>query len=239
MSIPELLRNHRRVAGPLLALHGPNLNLLGEREPHLYGRVTLAELDQYLIQHARAAGASLRAFAGLTHTSIALRDALDDCASGAENRDQKTMDLRKLKTLIDLVAASGISELEMSEGEDKVWIVKDALPAAPFTPAQTPPHAVSASDAHESASAPPEQAPPQGHVLTSPMVGTFYRAPSPEAAPFVQVGDPVEKGQTIGIIEAMKLLNEIEADEAGIVKEFLVENGQAVEYGQPLLRISA
>ncbi|CCD29163.1 Biotin carboxyl carrier protein of acetyl-CoA carboxylase (BCCP) [Candidatus Glomeribacter gigasporarum BEG34] len=149
------------------------------------------------------------------------------------------MDLRKLKTLIDLVAASGISELEMSEGEDKVRIVKDALPAAPFTPAQTPPHAVSASDAHESASAPPEQAPPQGHVLTSPMVGTFYRAPSPEAAPFVQVGDPVEKGQTIGIIEAMKLLNEIEADEAGIVKEFLVENGQAVEYGQPLLRISA
>src|SRR5260363_168791 len=136
-------------------------------------------------------------------------------------RDQKTMDLRKLKTLIDLVAASGISELEMSEGEDKVRIVKDALPAAPFTPAQTPPHAVSASDAHESASAPPEQAPP------------------PEAAPFVQVGDPVEKGQTIGIIEAMKLLNEIEADEAGIVKEFLVENGQAVEYGQPLLRISA
>src|SRR5260364_258537 len=122
-------------------------------------------------------------------------------------RDQKTMDLRKLKTLIDLVAASGISELEMSEGEDKVRIVKDALPAAPFTPAQTP---------------------PQGHVLTSPMVGTFYRAPSPEAAPFVQVGDPVEKGQPIGIIEAMKLLNEIEADEAGIVKEFLVENGQAV-----------
>src|SRR5260363_121117 len=145
-------------------------------------------------------------------------------------RDQKTMDLRKLKTLIDLVAASGISELEMSEGEDKVRIVKDALPAAPLTPAQTPPYP---------ASAPPEQAPPQGHVLTSPMVGTFYRAPSPEAAPFVQVGDPVEKGQTIGIIEAMKLLNEIEADEAGIVKEFLVENGQAVEYGQPLLRISA
>src|SRR5260364_362115 len=92
MSIPELLRNHRRVAGPLLALHGPNLNLLGEREPHLYGRGTLAELDQYLIQHARAARASLRAFAGLTHTSIAVRDALDDCASGAENRHQGSED---------------------------------------------------------------------------------------------------------------------------------------------------
>ncbi len=142
------------------------------------------------------------------------------------------MDLRKLKTLIDLISASGISELEMTEGDDKVRIVKNAPPA----PVQTPLRAADASAASEFTAAPPKE-PPQGHVLSSPMVGTFYRAPSPEASPFVQVGDHVEEGQTIGIIEAMKLLNEIEADKAGIVKEFLVENGQAVEYGQPLLRI--
>jgi len=152
------------------------------------------------------------------------------------------MDLRKLKTLIDLVSESGISELEVTEGEGKVRIVKNAPPvyvqppatyAAPQFPQMAP---VAAGEALGAASAPaaPAAAAPQGHVVTSPMVGTFYRAPSPGADPFVQVGDTVKEGQTICIIEAMKLLNEIESDKSGVVKEILVENGQAVEYGQPL-----
>ncbi|QBQ96655.1 acetyl-CoA carboxylase biotin carboxyl carrier protein [Paraburkholderia pallida] len=156
------------------------------------------------------------------------------------------MDLRKLKTLIDLVSESGISELEVTEGEGKVRIVKNAPPvyvqpgvaqyAAPMAgaPLAAPAHAA------EAAASPAAAAPvvPQGHVVTSPMVGTFYRAPSPGADPFVQVGDTVKEGQTLCIIEAMKLLNEIESDAAGVVKEILVENGQAVEYGQPLFVIA-
>ncbi|HJV97152.1 MAG TPA: acetyl-CoA carboxylase biotin carboxyl carrier protein [Albitalea sp.] len=150
------------------------------------------------------------------------------------------MDLRKLKTLIDLVAESGISELEVTEGEGKVRIVKSApqvvaapmqyapMPVAPMAPAMTAP-AVSPE-----AAAP---ALPAGHIVTSPMVGTFYRSPSPGAAAFVNVGDTVKEGQTLCIIEAMKLLNEIEADKAGVIKEILIENGQAVEYGQPLFVI--
>jgi acetyl-CoA carboxylase biotin carboxyl carrier protein len=149
------------------------------------------------------------------------------------------MDLRKLKTLIDLVSESGISELEVTEGEGKVRIVKNAPPVyvqqpsyAPQITAQAPMYAPGgAPEAHAAA---PAAAAPQGHVVTSPMVGTFYRAPSPGADPFVQVGDSVKEGQTICIIEAMKLLNEIESDQTGVVKEILVENGQAVEYGQPL-----
>lgn len=155
------------------------------------------------------------------------------------------MDLRKLKTLIDLVSESGISELEVTEGEGKVRIVKNAPPvyvqpspaqyAAPIAgaPLAAPAHAGEA--AAPAAAAP---AVPQGHVVTSPMVGTFYRAPSPGADPFVQVGDTVKEGQTLCIIEAMKLLNEIESDAAGVVKEILVDNGQAVEYGQPLFVIA-
>ena len=149
------------------------------------------------------------------------------------------MDLRKLKTLIDLVAESGISELEVTEGEGKVRIVKSApqvvapMQYAPMqmqaAPAVGAPAAVSAE-----AAAP---ALPAGHIVTSPMVGTFYRSPSPGAAEFVKVGDTVKEGQTICIIEAMKLLNEIESDAAGVIKEILVENGQAVEYGQPLFVI--
>jgi acetyl-CoA carboxylase biotin carboxyl carrier protein len=149
------------------------------------------------------------------------------------------MDLRKLKTLIDLVSESGISELEVTEGEGKVRIVKNAPPVyvqqpsyAPQITAQAPMHAP--GGAPEAYAAAPVPAAPQGHVVTSPMVGTFYRAPSPGADPFVQVGDSVKEGQTICIIEAMKLLNEIESDQTGVVKEILVENGQAVEYGQPL-----
>ncbi|SPB17290.1 acetyl-CoA carboxylase biotin carboxyl carrier protein subunit [Caballeronia novacaledonica] len=154
------------------------------------------------------------------------------------------MDLRKLKTLIDLVSESGISELEVTEGEGKVRIVKNAAPVymqapqqyAPQMQAPAAPHFSGAGEAGSSAAAPAAAA-PQGHVVTSPMVGSFYRAPSPGADPFVQVGDTVKEGQTLCIIEAMKLLNEIESDKAGVVKEILVENGQAVEYGQPLFVI--
>jgi acetyl-CoA carboxylase biotin carboxyl carrier protein len=155
------------------------------------------------------------------------------------------MDLRKLKTLIDLVSESGISELEVTEGEGKVRIVKNAppvyvQPSAPYAAPQfAPPAPAAAVEGPAAAGAPatPAVAAPQGHVVTSPMVGTFYRAPSPGADPFVQVGDTVKEGQTICIIEAMKLLNEIESDKSGVVKEILVENGQAVEYGQPLFVI--
>ncbi|CAG4887717.1 acetyl-CoA carboxylase biotin carboxyl carrier protein [Paraburkholderia saeva] len=151
------------------------------------------------------------------------------------------MDLRKLKTLIDLVSESGISELEVTEGEGKVRIVKNAppvyvQPSASYAPQYAGPAPMQGAAPEAAAGAPATPAPaaPQGHVVTSPMVGTFYRAPSPGADPFVQVGDTVKEGQTICIIEAMKLLNEIESDQSGVIKEILVENGQAVEYGQPL-----
>ncbi|MPW15938.1 acetyl-CoA carboxylase biotin carboxyl carrier protein [Paraburkholderia sp. CNPSo 3157] len=155
------------------------------------------------------------------------------------------MDLRKLKTLIDLVSESGISELEVTEGEGKVRIVKNAPPVYVQQPGNFAPQfsaTASVPGVHPEAPAvagpaTPAAAAPQGHVVTSPMVGTFYRAPSPGADPFVQVGDAVKEGQTICIIEAMKLLNEIESDQAGVIKEILVENGQAVEYGQPLFVI--
>ena len=158
------------------------------------------------------------------------------------------MDLRKLKTLIDLVSESGISELEVTEGEGKVRIVKNAAPVymqAPQymqqgpmqqAPQYGPPGEAGAAPA-AGAPAAPAAVVQQGHVVTSPMVGSFYRAPSTGADAFVQVGDTVKEGQTLCIIEAMKLLNEIESDKSGIVKEILVENGQAVEYGQPLFVI--
>ena len=154
------------------------------------------------------------------------------------------MDLRKLKTLIDLVAESGISELEVTEGEGKVRIVKSAPQQVVAAPMQyAPMRAASAASAVTATPAPAggaeASAPalPAGHIVTSPMVGTFYRSPSPGAAEFVKVGDTVKEGQTLCIIEAMKLLNEIEADKAGVIKEILIENGQAVEYGQPLFVI--
>jgi acetyl-CoA carboxylase biotin carboxyl carrier protein len=156
------------------------------------------------------------------------------------------MDLRKLKTLIDLVSESGISELEVTEGEGKVRIVKNAPPVyvqqpGNYAPQFSAPAAAPAAGGEQApaagAPAVPAAAVPQGHVVKSPMVGTFYRAPSPGADPFVQVGDTVKEGQTICIIEAMKLLNEIESDFSGVIKEILVDNGQAVEYGQPLFVI--
>ena len=151
------------------------------------------------------------------------------------------MDLRKLKTLIDLVSDSNVSELEITEAEGKVRIVKGVPPgpvayvAAPVAPAQA------AVEAAAPAAAAPAAAPAapaiKGHVAKSPMVGTFYRSPSPGAKAFIEVGSTVKEGDTVCIIEAMKILNEIEADKAGTITQILCENGQAVEYGQPLFVI--
>jgi acetyl-CoA carboxylase biotin carboxyl carrier protein len=147
------------------------------------------------------------------------------------------MDLRKLKTLIDLVAESGIAELEITEGDDKVRIVKfSQSSAAPVVYAPEAPVAQVAAPAGAPA-APAAPAAPEGHAVKAPMVGTFYRAPSPGAAPFVEVGQTVKEGEPLCIIEAMKLLNEIEADKSGVIKEILVENGGPVEYGQTLFII--
>jgi acetyl-CoA carboxylase biotin carboxyl carrier protein len=147
------------------------------------------------------------------------------------------MDLRKLKKLIDLVQESGISELEVTEGEEKVRIAKHLpasqaavsyVAAAPAAPAPAAPAAVTQAA---------DDGLPSGHVVKSPMVGTFYRAPSPGAKPFVEVGDSVSAGARLCLIEAMKLMNEIEADADGVIKAILVDNGQPVEYGQPLFII--
>lgn len=149
------------------------------------------------------------------------------------------MDLRKLKKLIELVEESGIGELEITEGEEKVRISKSASSTQtyvtaspvmqPLTPAAEPVAATAAPAAAESL--------PEGHVVKSPMVGTFYRTSTPGANPFVEVGQTVKAGETLCIIEAMKLLNEIESDKDGIIKAVLVENGQPVEYGEPLFVI--
>jgi acetyl-CoA carboxylase biotin carboxyl carrier protein len=150
------------------------------------------------------------------------------------------MDLRKLKKLIDLVEASGIAELEITEGEEKVRISRTGPAHAPVnatvTPAVAAPAAASAAPAAAATGEPPA-AQADGHVLKSPMVGSFYRAPSPGAKAFVEVGQTVSEGDTVCIIEAMKLLNEIEADRAGVIKAILVENGQPVEYGHALMVI--
>lgn len=148
------------------------------------------------------------------------------------------MDLRKLKTLIDLVADSGIAELEITEGEGKVRIVKfsqaPVMAAAPVAAAPAPVAAAAPAAAEAPAAAPAAQ----GHQVKAPMVGTFYRSPNPNSAAFVEVGQTVKEGDPVCIIEAMKLLNEIEADKSGVIKEILVENGEPVEYGQPLFIIA-
>jgi acetyl-CoA carboxylase biotin carboxyl carrier protein len=149
------------------------------------------------------------------------------------------MDLRKLKTLIDLVQNSGISELEISEGEEKIRIAKHSTVPAPTTVmlgAQAPAAPVAAV-APAAPAAESVDAAPAGHVLKAPMVGTFYRSGTPGASAFVEVGQTVKEGDTLCIIEAMKLMNEIEADASGVVKAILVENGQPVEYGQALVII--
>ncbi|MBP9218295.1 MAG: acetyl-CoA carboxylase biotin carboxyl carrier protein [Sterolibacterium sp.] len=153
------------------------------------------------------------------------------------------MDLRKLKKLIDLVEESGISELEVTEGEEKVRIVKHSAPPQNATYMVSAPHAAVAAPAlapaaaAPAAAAPAAAAPPEGKIVKSPMVGTFYRAGAPGAAPFVTVGQTVTEGDTLCIIEAMKLMNEIESDASGIVKAILIENGQPVEFGQPMFVI--
>ena len=154
------------------------------------------------------------------------------------------MDLRKLKTLIDLVSDSNVSELEITEAEGKVRIVKGqppvVQPAAVPAPVALAPQAPAASAAPVAAAAPAPAAPPAepaGHAVKSPMVGTFYRSSSPGAKAFVEVGSQVKAGETICIIEAMKILNEIEADQSGTITQILCVNGQAVEYGQPLFVI--
>jgi len=148
------------------------------------------------------------------------------------------MDLRKLKKLIDLVQESGISELEVTEGEEKVRIAKQ-LTAAPIAHQvyAAAPMAASAPAAAPAAPVAAEPAAPAGHQVKSPMVGTFYRSSSPDAKAFVEVGDTVKEGQTLCIVEAMKLLNEIESDASGVVKAILIENGQPVEFGEPLFII--
>ncbi|MCX7215469.1 MAG: acetyl-CoA carboxylase biotin carboxyl carrier protein [Burkholderiales bacterium] len=154
------------------------------------------------------------------------------------------MDLRKLKTLIDLVAESDISELEVTEGESKVRIVKTTAHSAQNQVVMMPSAAVAAPAAATAVAAAPLAAPaaapeaaPTGHIVKSPMVGTFYRASAPGAPAFVDIGSVVKEGDTLCIIEAMKLLNEIDADASGTIRQILVENGQAVEYGQPLFII--
>jgi acetyl-CoA carboxylase biotin carboxyl carrier protein len=149
------------------------------------------------------------------------------------------MDLRKLKTLIELVESSGIAELEVSEGEERVRITRSMPTSHHGLARDTTAHgdAVGASTGEVPAGQLAAAAAAEGHVVKAPMVGTFYRAAAPGSASFVEVGDAVEAGDPLCIIEAMKLMNEIEADQAGIVKAILVENGQAVEYGQPLVII--
>jgi acetyl-CoA carboxylase biotin carboxyl carrier protein len=147
------------------------------------------------------------------------------------------MDLRKLKKLIDLVEESGISELELTEGEEKVRISRALMPSqAPMMHYTAAPQPIAHATPTPTAAA-PVIAEVEGHVVKSPMVGTFYRSSSPDAKPFIDVGSKVAVGDTICIIEAMKLLNEIECDFAGVIKEILVENGQPVEYGEPLFVI--
>ena len=150
------------------------------------------------------------------------------------------MDLRKLKTLIDLVAESGIAELEITEGEGKVRIVKFSQAVQPVAYAPAPQYAPAPAAEAVPASSPaaPVPAAAVGHTVKAPMVGTFYRAPNPNSPAFVEVGQTVKEGEPLCIIEAMKLLNEIEADKSGVIKEILVQNGEPVEYGQPLFVIA-
>ena len=148
------------------------------------------------------------------------------------------MDLRKLKTLIDLVSESNISELEIAEADGKVRIVKTPAPGPAATaPPQAPPALAAPAFPGERTAPEPSPPAPVGNVVKSPMVGTFYRSANPDSEPFVEIGSVVKVGEPVCIIEAMKIMNEIEADAAGTIREILCENGQAVEFGQPLFVI--
>ena len=150
------------------------------------------------------------------------------------------MDLRKLKTLIDLVAESDIAELEVTEGESKVRIVKSSAQPQNQMVMMQPQmaHAPLAATASPAVTAPVVAAEPAGHIVKSPMVGTFYRSSAPGTAPYVELGSVVKEGDTVCIIEAMKLLNEIDTDVGGVITQILVENGQPVEFGQPLFIVT-
>lgn len=151
------------------------------------------------------------------------------------------MDLRKLKKLIDLVEESGISELELTEGEEKVRIsralMQSSAPVTHYVSAPAVAAPVAPANSAPAAAATPAATEPEGKIIKSPMVGTFYRASSPDAKPFVDVGSSVSAGDTVCIIEAMKLLNEIESEHTGVIKKIFIENGQPVEYGEPLFLI--
>jgi acetyl-CoA carboxylase biotin carboxyl carrier protein len=156
-----------------------------------------------------------------------------------KNHGAPRMDLRKLKTLIDLVSESNVSELEITEADGKVRIVKAApvMAPAPVTVMQAAAPVAAPAVAIAAPAATPAPAVVTGHVVKSPMVGTFYRASNPGAKPLAEVGQQVKEGQAVCIIEAMKIMNEIDSDKAGTISKVLVENGQAVEYGQPLFII--
>ena len=149
------------------------------------------------------------------------------------------MDLRKLKKLIDLVQESGIAELEITEGEERVRIIRAGQPGATYMamPQQMPMQAAPAATAPVAAAAPAAAAPVEGHVVKSPMVGTFYASPEPGAEPYLKAGTRVAAGQTVCIIEAMKIMNEIEAEFGGVIREVCVEDAQPVEFGQVLFRV--
>ncbi|MFC3023178.1 acetyl-CoA carboxylase biotin carboxyl carrier protein [Vibrio zhugei] len=149
------------------------------------------------------------------------------------------MDIRKIKKLIELVEESGVAELEISEGEESVRISRNTAAPAPvhYTAAPAPAPVAQAAPAAQPAATPAPAAQPAGHQVLSPMVGTFYGAPSPDASPFVTVGQSVNVGDTLCIVEAMKMMNQIEADKAGVVTAVLLEDGQPVEFDQPLIII--
>ncbi|HEB63457.1 MAG TPA: acetyl-CoA carboxylase biotin carboxyl carrier protein [Gammaproteobacteria bacterium] len=147
------------------------------------------------------------------------------------------MDIRKVKKLIELLEESDLAEIEVHEGEESVRISRHSQISAPAVAAAAPVVATAAATTTEQSAAPVEEV-PAGHIMTSPMIGTFYRSPSPEAQAFVEVGDSVKEGDIVCIIEAMKILNQIEADKSGVITAIQVENGQPVEYGQPMFVIA-
>ncbi len=295
----------------LLLLNGPNLNLLGRREPGLYGATTLGEIEGGLRKQAAEAGHELDTFqsdaehelihrihqardqqvrmilfnpAAFTHTSVALRDALlavqipfvelhlsnvaarepfrhrsffSDVAVGTITgfgvasyelalsaalrylaREGEVMDIRKVKKLIELLEESGISEIEISEGEESVRISRYPH-TGPITYSAPLPamHAPAAPAPAAEAAPAPAAAPSRGQQVTAPMVGTFYSSPAPGAKPFVEIGTEVKPGDTLCVIEAMKMMNQIESEVAGRVVSILVENGNPVEFGQALFII--
>ncbi len=147
------------------------------------------------------------------------------------------MDIRKVKKLIELLEESDLAEIEVHEGEESVRISRHSQISAPAVATAAPVAATTAATTTEQSAAPVEEV-PAGHIMTSPMIGTFYRSPSPEAQAFVEVGDSVKEGDIVCIIEAMKILNQIEADKSGVITAIQVENGQPVEYGQPMFVIA-